>query len=142
MFFKKIKQVSYQDIQRFANIYGFPYDDNLIDMFHGINGGIPVGFSFLYGNENTELVQDSIKRILSFNPEDSYSMEENVDAVDCTGNHIPFAMDEEENYICFCTENGEEKIKIFILDTEEFYDIYTEQGEIYTPNMFFSDLGC
>lgn len=141
MIIRKVKPVEYQTIQRFANIYGFPYDDNLIEIFQNINGGIVTGFHFLY-KENGVFETNIIKKILSFNPEDNDNTEEIIDVIDGDENLVPFAVTEDEDYLCYCNENDEYYIKLFRPDTEEFFDIYTEDKELYTPSMFFADLGC
>ena len=141
MFYRNVKPVDYQEIQRFANIYGFPYDESLMDVFYNINGGKPIGFSFLYDCGDVELVSSKIKRILSFNSDDSDNMEEGFDAIgDNSGNIIPFALDEDENYLCYYTLDGDGSIKLFCLDNGEYYDVYSDNNEIYTPDNFFADL--
>lgn len=143
MFYRSIKPVDYQEIQRFANIYGFPYDESLMDIFYNINGGKPIGFSFMYDCGDTELVSSNIKRILSFNSDDSYNFEEGFDIIgDNSGNIIPFAIDEDENYLCYYTLDDENSIKLFCSDNGEFYDVYSDSNDIYTPDNFFSDLSC
>ena len=139
MIIKKTKPVEFQDIQRFANIYGFPYDNNLIDVFYNINGGTPIDFNFLYGN-NIELKTSSIKKILSFNSNDNDNIEEAMDIVSGIETLVPFAITEDDDYLCYYNEDGEEFIKLFCVDTEELFDVFTEDEEIYTPSIFFSDL--
>lgn len=143
MFYKNIKPIDYQEIQRFANIYGFPYDDSLIDAFYNINGGKPVGFSFMYDCGNDELIVSNIKRLLSFSTDDSDNIEEGFDAIgDNSGNIIPFALDDDDNYLCYYNIDNEESIKLFCVDNGEYYDIYSDKNEPYTPYSFFADLCC
>ena len=140
MFYKNIKPVKYHDIQRFANIYGFPYDKSLIDIFYAINGCKPTWFKFLYYCEE-EPILSSIKQLLSFNPDDRHNMEEGFEVInDNSGDVVPFAIDENDNYLCYYNLNGEEAIKLFCCDNEEYYNIYNTDNELYSLDDFFEDL--
>ena len=140
MVYKNIKKVNYNDIIRYSNIYEFPNDDKLINLFYEINGGKPVGFYF-YVNICGDMQEDSISTILSFNENDDENIyEATLSVIENEREIIPIALDKDGNYICYVNDNGDCSIQLYNIEEMEFYDVYAEKNIRYTPDMFFEDL--
>lgn len=142
MLYRKIKPIDSKIIKRFANIYGFPHNDDAMELFCDVNGGKPIGLNFKYLNEQNEFVEVNVRRLLSFNPDDRYNIKDNIE--NFTGfdeTIVPFAVDWEDNYICYINDNDTENIKFYINDECIWFDMYNENEELYTLETFFNDLG-
>ena len=139
MIYKNIRKTDYQNIVRFMNVYGFPINENLMKLFHSVNGGKPVGFHFKY-EKNGKYVEDSVYKLLSFDTDENENIYDAAEMLlDGVTNPVPFAIDENENYICYL--NGfPENIWLYDMENSELYRIYTENEEIYDAETFFGDM--
>ena len=141
MLYKNIRHTSFKNIQRIASIYDFPYDEDLMDAFAAVNGGEPVDFKFKCINESGYEFDGIVKRLLSFDPDDNENIEEAMDIIgDLGGTVVPFALDDEDNYICYVNNDDEATIKLFDINTCEYYNIYSEHGDDYDVDSFLDDL--
>lgn len=137
MLVRNVKSVNYKIIQKFASVYSFPPTDDIIEMFITINGGEPTSLKFFFQIDTAQQIESSVKKFLSFNKNDDDSIFDGFDMIeDNSGEIIPFAIDENENCLCYIPE--EDVIKLFCIDTGEYYDICSECGIVYDLFSFLS----
>ena len=143
MLYRKIKPIDSNIIKRFANIYGFPHNDDAMELLCDVNGGKPIGLNFKYKPDETdEFIEVNVRRLLSFNPDDKYNIKDNIDNfIGFEETIVPFAVDWEDNYICYVHDNSGEEIRFYINDECMWYQMYNEKEEPYTLETFFDDLG-
>lgn len=143
MVYKGIKKIEFGDIERFANIYGFPEEESIKDVLYNINGGKPIGFCFGVETSDGSIKEDTIDCILSFNEDDDQNIYDAMEIMaDQEDGVFPIALDENENYICYVMGKDSSSIKLYDADEMVFYDIYNDNGEIYDPYLFMDDLDC
>ena len=139
MTYNNIEKIDFSEIEKFASAFGFPNNEKIKDIFYENNAGEPENFYFKILN-NGKFEEKKLRKLLSF---DKNSDENIYDAMNDVfsekQNIIPFAIDNEDNYVCF-VDDLFSQIMYYDTETMEIDEIYNENEEKYTEGLFFEDM--